>query len=58
MKLSVLEDGNIPTGKPCPFLSRCQLRVDRCPSPSNVKTGPYSCASARAFDSSTKVYND
>lgn len=44
-----LVDGNIPAGKPCPFLSRCRRFDDRCPSPENPRPVPFSCACARAF---------
>ena len=42
-----LENGRIPAGKPCPFLTECGLRMDRCPSPEALKENPFSCAAAR-----------
>lgn len=42
-----LEDGNIPVGKPCPFLANCRLRNDSCPNDKNPRTRAYSCAMAR-----------
>jgi len=45
-----LVDGNIPKGKPCPFLNKCGLRNERCPTeekPNNEFN--YSCAAARAW---------
>lgn len=44
-----LVDGNIPKGQACPFLQKCGLRVDGCPTkekPNNLHN--YSCAAARA----------
>jgi hypothetical protein len=42
-----LVGGNIPAGQPCPFLDACKLRFERCPTPENLKTVPFSCAAAR-----------
>ena len=45
-----LVDGNIPKGQPCPFLSKCGLKNERCPTkekPNNLYD--YSCAAARAW---------
>lgn len=42
-----LVDGNIPAGKPCPWWGQCSMKVDRCPSSTNLKTNAYSCALAR-----------
>lgn len=42
-----LVDGNIPAGKPCPWWSKCSMKVERCPSEASPKTVDYSCALAR-----------
>lgn len=42
-----LVDGNIPAGKPCPFLDECSMKFDRCPTPESTKPVDFSCALAR-----------
>lgn len=42
-----LVNGLIPAGKPCPWWSKCSMKVARCPSESNPKVVDYSCALAR-----------
>lgn len=49
-----LVDGNIPAGKPCPFLDECGLRFDRCPTPDKPKEVDFSCAAARLFSLTKK----
>lgn len=52
-----LVDGNIPAGQPCPWWSKCSMKVERCPSEKNPKKVDYSCALARlnsTIDSSKK----
>lgn len=44
-----LVDGNIPAGKPCPFLKECKMVFDRCPTEDNPKNIDFSCAGARGF---------
>ena len=39
--------GNIPAGKACPWWSKCNMKVERCPSEAAPKTVDYSCALAR-----------
>jgi hypothetical protein len=48
-----LIDGNIPKGKPCPWLSQCELRDSNCPTGTN-KNNDFSCGCARAFSLTTK----
>lgn len=50
-----LVNGLIPKGKPCPFLDRCKLVNERCPSESHQPPGNYSCASARLWSITTKA---
>lgn len=47
---SLLVDGMIPAGQPCPFHNICQFRLDRCPSDQQVKDVDFSCAAARLHD--------
>lgn len=47
---SLLKDGLIPKGEPCPFLKDCGLRVGRCPTAEQPKPVDYSCAAARLHD--------
>jgi len=54
MDTNGLVRGRIPAGNPCPFLAECQWKVEGCPTPSNLKPGPYSCAAAR-MHSTVKV---
>ncbi len=51
MNKRILIDGVIPAGTVCPYLEKCEARVDRCPSEESLKTINYSCAAARAFAS-------
>jgi len=53
-----LVDGDIPAGRPCPFLSECGLRMDRCPSPTNLKLHGFSCGCARAFSITKRPKNE
>lgn len=49
--MSHLVNGNIPKGTACPFLAKCGLKTDNCPS--TEKTNPqydYSCGAARAWN--------
>lgn len=47
-----LVDGEVPAGKPCPYLDACGLRNDNCPSEERgnlrMEHG-FSCACARAI---------
>lgn len=49
-KKSLLVDGNIPAGQPCPFIDQCSLKNEGCPTKEAVKLGMYSCAAARFMD--------
>lgn len=49
-KKSLLVQGLIPKGQPCPFLQDCGLRVGRCPTQEQPKQVDYSCAAARLHD--------
>lgn len=42
-----LVHGNIPAGKPCPFIGDCGYRNEGCPSESALKPHPFSCGAAR-----------
>ena len=44
-----LVDGLIPIGEPCPFLAKCGLKDDRCPTKEKPKLVAYSCAAARGW---------
>lgn len=48
--VSLLVDGDIPAGKPCPFEHTCKLRFERCPTSHNLKDIDFSCAAARLQD--------
>ena len=47
---SLLVEGLIPAGKPCPFQHDCKFRFERCPTTDNVKEVDFSCAAARLQD--------
>lgn len=44
-----LVDGNIPAGQVCPFLEKCAMKFDRCPTKESLKPVDFSCAAARGF---------
>lgn len=48
--MSHLINGNIPKGTACPFLVKCGLKTDNCPSADKPNTHDYSCAAARAWN--------
>lgn len=48
--VSLLVQGNIPAGQPCPFENTCKMRVERCPTSHNLKDIDFSCAAARLQD--------
>lgn len=54
--MSKLVDGNIPAGTPCPFQHICPMKFERCPTDEHLKKGDFSCASARAYDTSKKKH--
>ena len=53
-----LVGGDIPAGQPCPFLSECNLRMDRCPSPENLLPHGFSCGCARAISITKRPKNE
>jgi hypothetical protein len=56
MNSNGLENGLIPAGRICPFLSQCKLMVvDRCPSEKHQPPGAYSCAAARLWSITIKA---
>ena len=52
-----LVNGCIPEGQQCPWWDRCELRQSTCPNPIGVRTKPFSCAAARAFEIVDKTGN-
>lgn len=42
-----LTDGKIPSGKACPWINNCALRVQTCPTERTAHPTPYSCGLAR-----------
>jgi hypothetical protein len=48
--VSLLVNGNIPAGQPCPFANTCHFKFERCPTEDNVKMVDFSCAAARLQD--------
>lgn len=53
--MSQLVNGNIPSGKECPFLKECELKTKHCPSKENPLVRDYSCADARLYNIIKKV---
>lgn len=49
-KVSLLVEGNIPAGTPCPWALQCTLRIDKCPTTEKIKEVPFSCGAARFMD--------
>lgn len=47
---SLLVEGCIPAGKPCPFLEQCGMKDNRCPTEELPRKVDYSCAVARGWD--------
>jgi hypothetical protein len=42
-----LVNGNIPAGKPCPFLSSCKKKHDLCPTEEKLRGLPFDCREAK-----------
>jgi hypothetical protein len=46
LNLDGLVDGKIPRGKPCPWLSLCQLKNEDCPTIEHPNENDLSCGMA------------
>lgn len=49
MKNTLTFDGKIRKGKTCPYLKRCSMKTDNCPTRGKTKENQFSCAVARMF---------
>lgn len=47
---SLLVDGLIPKGQPCPFAQGCHFKMERCPTQEKLREVDFSCAAARLQD--------